>query len=65
MKNNIPIPGILLLAIGLFVMVHANGQNAEEKSPRLIIQITIDQLRGDMPASVYDRFGKRWVQVSL
>jgi len=28
------------------------------KSPKLILQITVDQLRGDMPSSVYDRLGK-------
>jgi len=39
-------------------MVNANGQTALTKSPRLIVQITVDQRKGDMPPSVYDRFGK-------
>ncbi len=25
--------------------------------PRLILQVTVDQLRGDLPARYYDRFG--------
>jgi type I phosphodiesterase/nucleotide pyrophosphatase len=36
--------------------VHSRGN--PPKSPKLILQITVDQLRGDMPASVYDRLGK-------
>jgi len=28
-----------------------------DRSPRLILQITVDQLRGDMPATVRDRWG--------
>ncbi|BBO74829.1 alkaline phosphatase family protein [Desulfosarcina widdelii] len=28
------------------------------RSPKLILQITVDQLRGDMPTSVYDRLGE-------
>ncbi len=33
------------------------GDNAG-KTPRLILQITVDQLRGDMPHRVYDRLAK-------
>jgi hypothetical protein len=56
-KIKITPQGILLLIFGLFLMVNANGQNAPSNSPRLILQITVDQLRGDMPASVLDRCG--------
>ncbi len=48
---------ILLLAIGMLAIVQAIGQSAPDRSPRLILQITVDQLRGDMPASVLDRCG--------
>jgi predicted AlkP superfamily pyrophosphatase or phosphodiesterase len=57
-KIKITLPGILLLAIGLLAVLQGNAQGTPARSPRLIVQITIDQLRGDMPASVYDRFGK-------
>jgi hypothetical protein len=34
-----------------------NAQLARDQAPRLVLQITVDQLRGDMPASVIDRCG--------
>jgi len=37
---------------------NAHGQSTPPKSPKLILQITVDQLRGDMPGSVYDHWGK-------
>ncbi len=37
---------------------HAGAQSSDYRSPKLILQITVDQLRGDMPASVYDRVGE-------
>ena len=48
---------ILLSSIGLLAIVYANGQSTPAKAPKLIVQITVDQLRGDMPASVLDRCG--------
>ncbi|MCE8548487.1 DDE-type integrase/transposase/recombinase [Ruegeria pomeroyi] len=42
---------ILFLAFSL-----ANAAVAEDK-PRLILQITVDQLRGDLPFRHYDQFG--------
>ena len=33
------------------------GSITGHKMPRLVLQITVDQLRGDMPHSVYDRLG--------
>jgi Type I phosphodiesterase / nucleotide pyrophosphatase len=56
-KMNISIKGILLISIGLLAVVFTNGQVTPAKSPKLIVQITVDQLRGDMPASVLDRCG--------
>jgi len=47
---------ILLSTIGLLAVVYAYGQTPT-KSPKLIVQITVDQLRSDMPASVLDRCG--------
>ncbi len=48
---------ISLLAIALLTSANANGQDSYPKTPKLILQITVDQLRGDMPARVYNRFG--------
>ena len=31
---------------------------AADKKPKLILQITVDQLRGDLPTRYYDRLGK-------
>jgi predicted AlkP superfamily pyrophosphatase or phosphodiesterase len=36
----------------------AQGAAQERNEPRLILQITVDQLRGDLLARYYDRFGK-------
>ena len=46
-------------AIGLFLVtsIIAVPAGAEEK-PRLILQITVDQLRGDLPTRYYDRLGE-------
>ena len=48
---------VLLLAI-LSLTPVTQGQGTPSGSPQLILQITVDQLRGDMPASVYDRLGQ-------
>jgi predicted AlkP superfamily pyrophosphatase or phosphodiesterase len=44
----------LLPAILLTVLGSAHAQDA----PKLILQITVDQLRGDLPTRYYDRLGK-------
>ena len=49
---------VLLSVLLLLASANANGQGTPTGSPKLILQITVDQLRGDMPASVYDRLGK-------
>jgi predicted AlkP superfamily pyrophosphatase or phosphodiesterase len=46
----------------LFCTGLAHAANSEaaagDKPPRLILQITVDQLRGDLPWRYYERFGK-------
>jgi len=49
---------VFLAALLLLAAGHADGQDTSPGSPKLILQITVDQLRGDMPASVYDRLGQ-------
>ena len=36
----------------------AQGTAQERYEPKLILQITVDQLRGDLPTRYYDRLGK-------
>jgi predicted AlkP superfamily pyrophosphatase or phosphodiesterase len=48
----------LLAAPIIIATGNAAGAVAEERaSPRLILQITVDQLRGDMPTRYFDRLG--------
>lgn len=47
---------IFILAISFFVNV--NGAIAADSPPKLILQITIDGLRGDLPGRYLDRFDK-------
>jgi len=56
-KNYVRLSAAVLSALLLVAVDHARGQGSPPASPRLILQITVDQLRGDMPASVYDRLG--------
>ena len=48
---------IVLGAVICFATI-ALGQINTAPKPKLILQITVDQLRGDMPRSVYDRYGE-------
>ena len=41
----------------LLICLSAAGAHAADK-PRLILQITVDQLRGDLPTRYYDRLGE-------
>jgi len=43
-----------LSALGAFVLLSA----AQADTPRLVLQITVDQLRADLPWRVYDRLGE-------
>jgi len=47
-----------LMMIGCcFFSTMVNAQNGH-KTPKLILQITVDQLRGDLPTRYYDRLGE-------
>jgi len=47
---------VLVMGIILFVNVHC--VIAKDSPPRLILQITVDGLRGDLPGRYLDRYGK-------
>jgi predicted AlkP superfamily pyrophosphatase or phosphodiesterase len=49
---------VFLSLLLLVPAARAHGQGGDQKPPKLILQITVDQLRGDMPASVFDRLGE-------
>jgi len=58
-KNNILATGTALgLALFLASCASAETQQAEVEKPKLILQITVDQLRGDLPTRYYDRLGE-------
>jgi len=44
-------------AICIMPLLSANGWT-EEKKPKLVLQITVDQLRGDLPGRYLDRMGE-------
>ncbi len=48
----------LFLSVLLGKFVFAADEESEDNRPKLILQITVDQLRGDLPTRYYDRFGK-------
>ena len=54
-KKHIRITALLTALILLLPAAHAYNL---DNQPRLVLQITVDQLRGDMPGSVSDRWGK-------
>ena len=59
MKNIILATGTALgLALLLPSCASAETQQAEAEKPKLILQITVDQLRGDLPTRYYDRLGE-------
>jgi predicted AlkP superfamily pyrophosphatase or phosphodiesterase len=51
MKIKNLIPGIIILILPLAVF-------AADKPPRLVLQITVDQLRGDLPTRYLEKMGK-------
>jgi hypothetical protein len=51
-------PVVLVLLLFQITSFKTLAQSDQRTTPKLILQITVDQLRGDMPYSVYDRFGK-------
>ncbi len=48
----------IVLATQLFTNSFAGDEKLNEKKPKLILQITVDQLRGDLPTRYLDRLGK-------
>ncbi|MDH3691848.1 MAG: alkaline phosphatase family protein [Gammaproteobacteria bacterium] len=50
--------GTLLLSLLLSTVGFASDQEPNEKKPKLILQITVDQLRGDLPTRYYERLGE-------
>jgi len=57
MRNNIMATTIFrLLAIGILML--PSFTTAADKPPRLVLQITVDQLRGDLPEKHLDKMGK-------
>ncbi len=49
---------ILAFALILIALPIASSSGKESKLPLLILQITVDSLRGDLPTRYYDRLGK-------
>ncbi|RPA69012.1 alkaline phosphatase family protein [Cyclobacteriaceae bacterium YHN15] len=54
-RINASLKFLLTTAIVVSTISNVEAQAVLENSPRLILQITIDQLRGDMPASILDQ----------
>jgi len=48
---------IILGCLSIAALFVCTGADAADK-PKLIVQITVDQLRGDLPTRYYDRLGK-------
>lgn len=48
----------LLAALALIVWSALPSSAQEQKKPRLVLQITVDQLRGDLPHRYYSEFGE-------
>ena len=51
-------PTACLWVIASILFLFQNTALAETEKPRLILQITVDQLRGDLPARFVDRMGE-------
>lgn len=48
----------IMLGLSVIVPAFSTIVVAEPNPPKLILQITVDQLRGDLPTRYYDRLGK-------
>lgn len=57
-KRHLKISAVLSVLFLLLPAAECYSQSNPSKLPKLILQITVDQLRGDMPGSVYDLSGK-------
>jgi predicted AlkP superfamily pyrophosphatase or phosphodiesterase len=50
--------GVMFFAALAFLPFSESGGLAQSAAPRLVLQITVDQLRGDMPSRYIDRMGE-------
>ena len=50
--------GLLLAACAVILALPATEARSEQDRPKLILQITVDQLRGDLPGRYLDRMGE-------
>ena len=57
-KRQLNLLAVLSVLILLLPAASGYSQSNPSKPPKLILQVTVDQLRGDMPGSVYDQLGK-------
>jgi len=57
-KRQLNLSAVLSVLILLLPAANGYSQSNPTKPPKLILQITVDQLRGDMPGSVYGQLGK-------
>ena len=57
-KRTSPQGSSLLIAVALIVCTALASSAQEQKKPRLVLQITVDQLRGDLPHRYYSEFGE-------
>jgi hypothetical protein len=55
MKKYLPMPALLWFVFSILYLIAAPAWSVER--PKLVVMITIDQLRGDMPWRFQDRFG--------
>lgn len=59
MKKRAALQSASLLATAALILSSALPSSAQEKKkPRLVLQITVDQLRGDLPHRFYSEFGE-------
>ena len=50
--------GLLLIACSVILALPVAEARSDEDKPKLILQITVDQLRGDLPGRYLDRMGE-------
>ena len=51
-------PTMLTFVLVLILLPVTGSRAAESRLPRLILQVTVDALRGDLPGRYQDRFGE-------
>lgn len=58
MKAIIPPPKFFIVFAGITLVTALTLQAFAQQKPKLILHITVDQLRGDLPAKYLDRYGE-------